>query len=116
MMMTDGCTKLNVRQLQDVLQRVTLSNALRLLPLKTRGFQFLGKLKMHMKSYEPDDYEVMSTQGTYPKLSMSYNGIVQPRNSCFDKPSSKKKKIKELTGSTSESNFDGNARKFHKKF
>ena len=116
MMMTDGCSKLNVRQLQDVLQRVALSNALRLLPFKVRGFLFLGKLKMHMKSYEPDDFEEVPSSEVYPKLRLS-NGTVKPQNSCFDKLVSKKKRhFKEKAGSEVESTFDGNVRKYHSKF
>ena len=115
MMMTDGCSKLNVRQLQDVLQRVTLSNALRLLPFKVRGFLFLGKLKLHMKSYKPDDFEEVPSSEAYPKLRLS-NGTVKPQNSCFDKSASKKKRqFKGKTGSEVDT-FEGNVRKYHNKF
>ena len=116
MLISEGCSKLNVRQLNDVLQRVCLSNALRLLPYKVRGFEFLGKLKMFMKSYSPDDYEAKSSENSYPELSVS-NGTVLLRDSLFDNTSfKKKKKLKELSGCRSESDFDGNVRKFHKKF
>ena len=41
-MMTDGCTRLNARQLHDVLQRLMLANALRLVSLKVHEFKFLS--------------------------------------------------------------------------
>ena len=117
MMMTDGCTRLNVRQLHDVLQRLMLANALRLVPLKVRGFKFLGYLKRHMKSYRPDDSEdVSSTLKPYPLVFHSQKTI-SPRNSCFD--SQEKKKRRQPTESRAkiphEGSFDGNVRKFHKK-
>ena len=114
MLLTEGCTKLNVRQLQDVLQRVTLSNALRLLPSKVRGFQFLGQLKMHMKSYHPDDVEAMGNQRSYPKIKLS-NGSLHLLDSSFDKPTNRKKrKFKDFARSSLESS--SSVRKFHEKF
>ena len=115
MLMTDGCSRLGVRQLQDVLQRLALSNALRLLPAKVRGFTFLGNLKRHMTSYKPDDLDEKQGLKVYPKLVLS-DGSVKPMNSCFDEGHSKRKQLKERSRSTSESSFDGNVRKFHKKF
>ena len=50
-LMVDGCGKLNVRQLQDVLKRLLLTSSLRLLPNSVRGFPFLTHLKQHMTSY-----------------------------------------------------------------
>ena len=118
MLMTDGCSRLGVRQLQDVLQRLALSNALHLLPAKVRGFTFLGSLKRHMTSYKPDDMddEKQAVRG-YPKLMLS-NGTVKPMNSSFDEGYSKRKLLKERSRSTSESesSFDGIARKFARKF
>ena len=114
MMMTDGCSKLNVRQLQDVLQRLTLSNALRLLPQKVRGFVFLGKLNMHMKSYKPDDFECKESEVSYPCVSAS-KGKIELKNSSFDIPTHKTRKLKPLRAS-SQDDFDGNVRKWHKKF
>ena len=115
MLMTDGCTKFGVRQLQDVLQRLALSSALHLLPLRVRGFKFLGNLKRHMTSYKPDDSEERQVVRRYPKLKYS-DGKVRPMNSSFDEGKTKRKLMKKRTRSTSESSFDGVARKFHSKF
>ena len=119
MMMTDGCGKLNVRQLQDVLKRLMLTNALRLLPPAVRGFQFLNQLKQHMKSYKPDDF-VTSDENTdmlYPILR-KFDGNIFPSDSIFDKPRRVRRKRtlynpKALPQSDSAS---GDVRKFHKKF
>ena len=103
-----------MRQLQDVLQRVTISNALRLLPLKVRGFKFLQGLKMHMKSYNPDDHEVGTREKlSYPKLKLS-SGIVQPQNSSFDRFSKKRKR--KFTDFAQESSHGDDVRIFHEKF
>ena len=115
MMMTDGSTRLNVRQLQDVLQRLTISSALRLLPLKVRGFKFLGNLKRHMKSYHPDDSEAVLEDGicVYPKLTLS-SGTAQPLDSSFDKSmKSNKRKFKDFAR---ENIGEDRVRKFHGKF
>ena len=114
MMMTDGCSKLNVRQLQDVLQRLTLSNALRLLPMKVRGFEFLGKLDTHMKSYKPDNFESRASELSYPSLSTS-KGTANLKNSLFDIPVQKTKNPKRLR-TTSPDSFDGRIRQYHYKF
>ena len=113
MMMTDGSSRLNVRQLQDVLQRLCLTSALRLLPHKMRGFEFLGKLNVHMKSYKPDDFEVDNATASYPCLNTS-QGTVSLKNSSFDVPSVSRKKSK-LLREHSTDDFDGNVRKYHKK-
>ena len=115
MLMTDGCTKFGVRQLQDVLQRLALSSALHLLPLKVRGFKFLGNLKRHMTSYKPDDLEEMQVVKRYPKLRHS-DGVIRPTNSSFDEGKTKRKLLKDRARSTSESSSDGIVRKYHKKF
>ena len=114
MMMTDGCSKLNVRQLHDVLQRLALSNALRLLPLKIRGFKFLGNLKRHMTSYKPDEFEDNEVPLTYPKVKLS-DGSIRPADSSFDKKTKISKPIREKIRTISEGSFDGNVRKYHKK-
>ena len=115
-MLTDGSSRLNVRQLQDVLQRVTISSALRSLPSKVRGFQFLGQLKMHMKSYEPPDEEEDSSYvgiNHYPKLTLN-QGSLCPKDSSFDRPSRKKKR--KFTAFARESSHADDVRKFHEKF
>ena len=119
MMMTDGCGKLDVRQLQDVLKRLMLTNALRLLPPTVRGFQFLNHLKQHMKSYKPDDFVTSdgNSDMLYPVLR-KFDGNIFPSDSIFDKPRRVRRKRtlynpKALPQSDSAS---GDVRKFHKKF
>ena len=117
MMMTDGCSRLNVRQLHDVLHRLMLANALRLVPLKVRGFKFLGYLRRHMKSYRPDDSEdALSTLISYPHAFHSH-GSVTSSNSYFDceKRKYKRRHLVEPRAIPHERTFDGNVRKFHKK-
>ena len=117
MMMTDGCGRLDVKQLQDVLKRLMLTNAFRLLPASVRGFPFLGHLKQHMKSYKPDDFEVPDyVKGLkYPKLKES-DGSIRPENSSFDIARVfKKRKVFKPSDPVLESET-GNVRKHHKKF
>ena len=118
-MMVDGCGKLDVRQLQDVLKRLMITSSLRLLPASVRGFPFLTYLKQHMKSYKPDDFDAPESGKTlkYPILKKS-DGHVSPQDSTFDKPSeSKKRKIYNPTLSEPNSQTgDENVRKYHKKF
>ena len=116
MLMTDGCSRLGVRQLHDVLQRLALSSALRLLPVKVRGFTFLGQLKRHMTSYNPesDDHNESEGSWSYPVLKIS-DGSITPADSCFDKKASKRRQMKGKIRPMRESSFDGNVRKFHKK-
>ena len=121
MMMTDGCGKLDVRQLKDVLKRLTLTNALRLVPNAARGFKFLSHLKQHMKSYKPDDFEEPEDvkDRKYPTLN-KIEAHIFPQNSLFDKPqrsrrkrllvSAKKQLLYETTGDVDK------VRKYHKKF
>ena len=124
MLMVDGCGKLDARQLQDVLKRLMITNAFRLLPVKIRGFPFLTLLKQHMKSYTPDDYDASgSVSLEYPVLKIS-DGIIVPKDSTFDKPSASAKKRKGSTlGQREPHRFhldskseDINVRKYHKKF
>ena len=113
MMLTEGSTRLNVRQLEDVLHRVTITSSLRLLPLKIRGFQFLGHLKRHMKSYSPDDTEVESGVNVYPKVRSSV-GVVKPQDSSFDIPTKKTKR--KFSDFARESSHGEDVRRFHGKF
>ena len=60
-------------------------NALRMLPVMVKGFQFLSQVKVHMKSYraplEEDSIEELSNQN-YPKcLRSDLNVITQPTHS-----------------------------------
>ena len=113
MMLTEGSTRLNVRQLEDVLQRVVITSSLRLLPLKVRGFQFLGHLKRHMKSYSPDDTEAGAKVTAYPKLRRG-NGEVKPEDSSFDIPTKKTKR--KFSDFARESSSGDDVRGFHNKF
>ena len=117
MMMTDGCGRLDVRQLQDVLKRLMLTNALRLLPANVRDFPFLTQLKQHMKSYKPDDFEAPEVVNTvtYPSLK-SNDGSVIPQNSSFDIPRVKKKRKLYVPSKPISDSDIGNVRKFHKTF
>ena len=116
-MMTDGCGRLDVRQLQDVLKRLMLTNAFRLLPTSVRGFPFLSQLKQHMKSYKPDDFEAPEyVKGiNYPRLRES-DGNVFPQDSTFDIPRLfKKRKVFNPSDPVSATDA-GKIRKHHKKF
>ena len=120
MMMTDGCGKLDVRQLQDVLKRLMITNAMRLLPEKVRGFKFLTQLKQHMKSYKPDDIAPSGILGrnAYPSLN-AFEGKVFPLDSDFDNPILGRKRKLSFKPSDFSSDSDsagGNVRKFHTKF
>jgi hypothetical protein len=117
MLMTDGCGKLDVRQLQDVLRRLMLTNALRFLPTNVRGFPFLTQLKQHMKSYKPDDSESSEWVKSvpYPSLKTSDGNII-PHDSSFDKPMvTKKRKLYNPSKPASEVGT-ADVRRFHKKF
>ena len=117
-MMIEGCGKLDVRQLQDVLKRLTLTSALRLVPYSARGFQFLGQLKQHMTSYQPDDYEdpLEVTDMKYPCIK-KIGANIYPADSLFDKSKKLKKKRTQYLRDQSELDSDcGNVRKYHKKF
>ena len=116
MMMTDGCGKLDVRQLQDVLKRLMITNAMRLLPEKVRGFKFLTQLKQHMKSYKPDDIAPSGILGrnAFPSLNEFF-----PLDSDFDKPIVGRKRKLSFKPSDFSSDSDsavGNVPKFHTKF
>ena len=117
-LMTDGCGKLDARQLEDVLKRLTLTSALRMVPAKVRGFKFLSYLKQHMTSYKPDDDEQDdSVTIAYPRLEAS-NGSVAVFDSSFDVLNKKKKRIFSYHGTTNldEYHSRGDVRGYHKKF
>ena len=78
-LMTDGGGKLNVRQLQDVLKRLIVTSAFRLLPNSVRGFPFLSHLKQHMTSYRVSiQYfkSVLLTRKDYNLLHKRTNGVI----------------------------------------
>ena len=117
-LMTDGCGKLDARQLEDVLKRLTLTSALRMVPAKVRGFKFLTYLKQHMTSYKPDDDEPDdSVTIAYPKLDAS-NGSVVVFDSSFDVLKKKKKRIFSYHGKNTQEEYHsrGDVRGYHKKF
>ena len=118
-MMMDGCGKLDVRQLKDILKRLTLTNALRLTPQAVRGFKFLNQLRQHMKSYKPDDFDdsELVIDRNYPALK-AINRDIHPSNALFDIPKKKKKK-RILFDSERQPHIDDagdKVRKFTRKF
>ena len=123
-LMCQGGSKLNCREISDILSRVMLTNALRLAPFSVKGFSFLQNLGMHMTSYKSDkDGQEDSVNDKYPRLKKEITCDIEPRDSNFDKGHKKPKrklvikdrdKRHEAFPSTNE--FDGNVRKFHKKF
>ena len=118
MMMIEGCGKLDVRQLQDILKRLTLTNSLRLVPYAARGFKFLSQLKQHMKSYTPDDFEDQDelTDIEYPTFK-NISANIYPSDSFFDKQKVRKKRdLHFLRESTPHDTVSGKVRKFHEKF
>jgi hypothetical protein len=118
-LMCDGGSKLNCREISDILSRVMITNALRLTPISVKGFSFLAKLGMHMTSYKSDEYEEQDTlDEKYPKLNRIID--IHPKNSTFEKKQKRKINIKDVetrfAASASSGESDGNVRKFHKKF
>ena len=118
-LMNDGGRKLSCRVLSDLIQRVMITNSLRLIPISVKGFSFLGELKQHMTSYNSysDEDEGYLEAISYPIIS-KWKDIILPRNSPFDIDKKKKRKIylpdKDTTGSCVSSN--SNVRKFTRKF
>ena len=119
--MCEGGSKLNCREITDILQRVMITNALRLTPTNVKGFSFLAKLGMHMTSYSNDTSEEGDTMDKYPKLTR--NTDLHPKDSTFDKNQKKHKRkisIRDVENRFSAVSYDnepdGNVRKFHKKF
>ena len=116
--MTDGYGKLDVRQLKDVLRRLSLTSALRLVPQDVRGFKFLSQLRQHMKSYKPDDFEdpEIATGIDYPSLK-AINAKILPSNSLFDMVKGpRKKRAYQLKEPVHVESAGANVRKYHKKF
>ena len=120
-LMCEGGSKLHCREISDILSRVMLTNALRLLPNSVKGFSFLAGLKIHMTSYKSDAFENdEDLDVVYPELHEK--GDIHPKDSLFDKkrgkPRSKQaRKVDEMIPvSGSSVVFDGNVRKYHKRF
>ena len=118
--MNDGGMKLNCTALRDILNRVMITNALRLVPVSVKGFSFLKCLKLHMTSYTDKSEDGQDNKPSYPLVRKKvYDLIVRPVDSEFDKKRRKKRKLnlrqKESDGNLPRSS-EGNVRKFHKKF
>ena len=118
-LMNDGGRKLSCRVLYDVIQRVMITNSLRLIPIPVKGFSFLGELKQHMTSYKiySDEDEGYLESNSYPIISKWKDTIV-PHNSPFDIDKKKKRKVHLPEKDTTVScvNSKSNVRKFVKKF
>ena len=125
-MMCDGGMKLNCSMVGDILSRVALTNALRMIPDSVKGFSFLAHLKTHMKSYTAEKEDSNSKMSTrYPKLLFNLECSFVPNDSNFDSQDSKKRKtlsankmLKPYFDSRTfeGSSADGSVRKYHKKF
>ena len=124
-MLCDGGMKLNCNMIGDILSRVSLTNALRMIPDSVKGFSFLAHLKTHMKSYTADkDNQESQNSRMYPKLLINLECSFVPEDSSFDRQSFKKRKTlssnkinPNMDSIISDcSTFDGSVRKFHKKF
>ena len=115
MLLADGGTKLNCRQITSVLSRVMLTNALRMIPVKKKGFHFLTKLNVHMRSYSVPEEEIDTAIQQYPRL-MQNRTLITPIDSPFDRQAMKRKII-DLSKSKAENigSSDGNVRKYFKK-
>ena len=119
-LMADGGSKLHCRQIRDILERVMLCDALRMVPDMVKGFKFLTMMKTHMKSYAAEESDGQAEFETeYPSLFLQ-RSIISPMNAPQDKPSKKRKKssknISKETNTTYYMPGDSNVRKFHKKF
>ena len=121
-LMNDGGMKLNATVLTDILQRVMITNALRLLPVSVKGFSFLKCLKLHMTSYtDKNDDQKDPSKPKYPRItSKLQNQSICPMDSQFDKKTGKKRKISLREKDSSYPSLSGNSggavRKFHRKF
>ena len=113
-LMNDGGFKLTCRVLQDILHRVMITNALRLLPDHVKGFSFLKHLNIHMTSYtyKPDKNHC---KYAYPQVKKNDNSkVIHPVDSEFDYQKNKRRtgptRLKEVSVDT------GSVRKYFKKF
>ena len=116
MLLADGGTKLNCRQIGNVLSRVMLTSALRLVPIQKKGFHFLTKLSVHMKSYAAPDEDEGQQLRQYPTLKQNRTEI-SPIDSPFDRKHLKRKIRDHLFRKGEDvGSADGNVRKFFNKF
>jgi hypothetical protein len=119
--MNDGGMKLNSTALSDILQRVMITNALRMIPVSVKGFSFIKCLKLHMTSYtEKSEDDADQNKPNYPSITCKVNNqTVCPMDSEFDQKTGKKRKISLIQKdnyTTLSGNNQGAVRKFHKKF
>ena len=119
--MADGGMKLNCTVLTDILERVMITNALRLIPVSVKGFSFLECLKLHMTSYtEKSEEDENIRNPIYPLLTKEVvKKVITPVDSEFDKKSVKKRKIvfrEKRCDKTVIGSSDGAVRKFFKTF
>ena len=120
-MMCEGGMKLDCKMITDILERVTITNALRLIPDSVKGFSFLAELKSHMTSYTAVAYSDPEKLVKYPKIFTNKECSFIPCDSNFDEKSLNKKRKMPSFNKMSEANVnttssDGAVRKFHKKF
>ena len=121
-MMCEGGMKLDCKMISDILERVTITNALRLVPDSVKGFSFLAELKSHMTSYTAVASSAPAKLVEYPKIFINKECSFVPCDSNFDEKSLKNKKRKMPSFNTisetsvSSISSDGAVRKFHKKF
>ena len=118
-MMTEGGSKLNCAQFREILKRLMLTNSTRLVPMELKGFTFLTKLGVHMKSYTANEVESCeSLRFTYPTLKAN-SVVVKLNNSPFDEYSSKRKTVHGTISGLKDKDVEGsdvNPRKFIKRF
>ena len=117
-LLADHGTRLDTRQIADILSRVMLINALRMLPIAQKGFLFLTKLKVHMKSYRAsidEDSTHRESNSSYPKRGERVGNKIYPTDSYFDKLTSKRK-LPVSIRERSDVGTDGQYRKYHRKF
>ena len=120
MMLSDGGSKFTCHQVQGILKRVMMTNATRLLPDLLKGFRFLGKLSVHMKSYtvSSDDELEIAESVVYPTVHAN-RIVIRPYNSPFDAVPCKRKPVHTTitrNKDKEEELLDVNPRKYLKKF
>ena len=118
-LMNDGGSKLTCSVIQDILHRVMITNALRMLPNHVKGFSFLGQLNLHMSSYSDKQDEVMdSILEVYPRLKVKDKALnkIIPVDSNFDQQRSTRKRRALRMKHVVMDSGTGAVRKFSKKF
>ena len=119
-LMADGGSKLDCRQIHDILERVMMCNALRMVPDSVKGFKFLTKMKVHMKSYEAETIDTEEqSESEYTSL-FEQRSVISPLDAPQDIATKKRKrstfkKLKDIDPLVVMTG-DDNVRKFHKKF